>query len=150
MTTRAVLSWDKIIQDETLNRIAVEEILVQEMAKSVAAEDKDHDDKYRRKHADHETRWEKHASNILIQNEKNKAHDIMEEAQFMMKKSHSNWWSRQRGLDLVMFFQKNERQLEKRNHDKVVSHLHTKYSQKNINTKEHHDKVVDNIQTKDD
>ena len=120
------------------------------MSKRVAAEDKDHDDNYRRKYADHETRRDKHASNIIIQNEKNKAHDIMEDAQFMMKKSHSNGWSRQRGLDLVMFFQKNERQLEKRDNEKVVSHLHTKYSQKNINTKEHHDKVVCHLQTKYD
>ena len=42
-TTRAVLSVDNIIQDETLKSIAVDEIIVQEMAKRVAAEDKDRD-----------------------------------------------------------------------------------------------------------
>ena len=102
----------------------------------------------RRNHADHETRQEKHAFNILIQNEKNKAHDIMEDAQFMMKKYHSNRWSCQHGLDLLMLFHKNERQLEKRDNEKVVSHLHTNYSQKNINTKERHEKVVGHLQTK--
>ena len=39
-TTRAVLSQDKIIQTETLMRVAVEEIIVQEMAKMLSAEDK--------------------------------------------------------------------------------------------------------------
>ena len=66
MTTRAVLSWDKIIQDETLNRIAVEEILVQEISKRVAAEDKACDTNERRNNAEHETRRDKHVSNILI------------------------------------------------------------------------------------
>ena len=47
-----------------------------------------------------------------------------------------------------MLFHKNERHLEKRNHEKVVSHLHTNYSQKNINTKERHEKVVGHLQTK--
>ena len=88
-TTRAVISRNKIIQNETLMRIAVEVILVQEMAKKVAAEDKDHDANSRRKHAEHETRQEKHMSNILIQDEKKKAHYITEDAQFMMNGSHA-------------------------------------------------------------
>ena len=55
------------------------------MAKRVAAEDKDHDANESRNHADHETWREKNVSNILIQNEKKKAHGIMEDVQFMMK-----------------------------------------------------------------
>ena len=89
-TTHAVLSRDKIIQNENLSRIDVEEILVQNIAKIVAAGDKAHDANERIKHAEHETRQEKHASNILIQDKKKKAHDIMEYTQFMMKESHVN------------------------------------------------------------
>ena len=122
-TTRAVLSWDNIIQDETLKMISVEEILVQEMAKRVAAEDKANDANERRKHTEHETRREKHVSNIIIQNEKKKAHDIMEDTQFIMKGSHAKQRSHQCGVDLLMLFHNNERQLEKYTHGKVVSHL---------------------------
>ena len=50
------------------------------MAKRVAAEDKAHDANEVRKHADHETWWEKHTSNILMQDKKKKAYDIMEVA----------------------------------------------------------------------
>ena len=67
-TTSAILSQDNIIQDETPKRIAVEEILVQEMEKRVAAKYKAHDADERRNNADHETRREKHVSNILIYN----------------------------------------------------------------------------------
>ena len=49
-----------------------------------------------------------------------------------------------------MFFHKNEHQLEKSNHEKVVSHLQTEYSQKDINAKELHEKVVGHLQTKYD
>ena len=54
--TRAVLSQDKIIQNKTLKRISVEEILVQEMAKRVDAEYKSHYANERRNHADHK-KW---------------------------------------------------------------------------------------------
>ena len=64
------------------------------MAKRVAAEDKDHDANESRNHADHETWREKNVSNILIQNEKKKAHGIMEDAQFMIKESHAKRQSR--------------------------------------------------------
>ena len=43
--------------------------------------------------------------------QKEKAHDIMEVAQFMMKESHAKQRSHQRGVNLLMFFHKNERQL---------------------------------------
>ena len=105
------------------------------MAKMVAAEDKAHDANERRKHADNKTRWEKHVSNILIQDEKKKAHGIMEDAQFMMKESHAKWQSHQHGVDLLILFHKNERQLKKNNHEKVVSHLQTDYSQKDTHKK---------------
>ena len=68
----------------------------------------------------------------------------------MMKESHAKQWYPRRRVDLLMFFQNNERQLEKSNHDKVVSHLQTYYSQKNINTKERHKKVVSHLHTKYD
>ena len=58
------------------------------MAKRVDAEDKSHYANDRRNHADHKKLREKHASNILIQDENNKACDIMEDAQFMIKESH--------------------------------------------------------------
>ena len=106
-TTRSVLSRDKIIQNETIKRISVEEILVQEMAKRVSAEDKARDANDRRNHAEYDTWQEKHASNILIQDEMNKAHHIMEDVKFMMKESHANQQSRQRGVDLLMFFHNN-------------------------------------------
>ena len=105
------------------------------MAKRVAAEDKAHDANDRRKHAEHEKRREKHASNIIIQDENKKARDIMEDAQFIMKDSHANRRSHQCGVDLLMLFQKNERQLKNNNNEKVVSHLQTEYSQKDTNKK---------------
>ena len=83
----SVLSLHKIIQDETLKRVAVKEILVQEMAKRVVVEDKYYYANDRINNADHETWPEKHASNILIQNENKKDRDIMEDVQFMMKES---------------------------------------------------------------
>ena len=89
----------------------------------MAAEDKAHDANGRRKHAEHEKRREKHASNIIIQDEKKKAHDIMEDTQFTMKESHEKRRYHQCGVDLLMFFHNNERQLEKYTHGKVVSHL---------------------------
>ena len=46
----------------------------------MAAQDKAHDEKERRKHAEHEKRQEKHAYNIFIQDENKKAHNIMEDA----------------------------------------------------------------------
>ena len=55
-TTRSVIFWDKIIQNGNLKRISVEEIIVQEMAKRVAAGKKDHDANDRRKHAEYNTR----------------------------------------------------------------------------------------------
>ena len=91
----------------------------------MAAEDKDHDANDRRNHADHETWRDKYAYNILIQNENKKAHNIMEDAQFMMKESHEKRRSHQRRVDLLILFHKNERQWEKSNHEKVVSHLQT-------------------------
>ena len=54
--TCAVLSRENIIQNETLRNISVEKILVQEIAKRVAAEDKAHDANDRRKHAEYNTR----------------------------------------------------------------------------------------------
>ena len=86
------------------------------MAKRVDAEDKAHDANERRNHAEHEIWQEKHASNILIQDEKKKYHDIMEGAQFMTKESHAKQWSHQRGVNLLMLFHKNERQPKKNNH----------------------------------
>ena len=77
---------------------------------------KAHDNSERIKHAKHETRREKHASKIIMQDEKKKAHDIMKDAQFIMKESHTKWRSHQSRVDLMMFFQKNEHQLEKNNH----------------------------------
>ena len=68
----------------------------------------------------------------------------------MMKESHAKGWSHQRGVDLLIFFQKNERQLENINHEKVVIHIHTEYSHNNMNTKERHEKVVGNLDTKYD
>ena len=59
------------------------------MAKRVAAKDKAHDANDRRKNAEHKTRREKHVSNIIIQDEKKKAHDIMENMQFTMKDYHA-------------------------------------------------------------
>ena len=100
-------------------------MFVQEMAKRVASEDKAHDANEIRKHAEHETRWEKNVSNIPIHNEKNKAYDIMKDVQFMMKDSHAKQWSHQRRVGLLMFFHKNERQLEKSNHDNLISHIQT-------------------------
>ena len=50
----------------------------------------------------------------------------MEDAQFMMKESHEKQRSHQHGVDLLMFFHKNEIQLEKSNHEKLVSHLQNK------------------------
>ena len=79
------------------------------MAKSVAAEEKARDDNERRNNDDQETRREKHASNIIIQNENKKAHDIMEDAQFMMKESHAKCRSHQIRVDLLFLFHKNER-----------------------------------------
>ena len=74
----------------------------------------------------------------------------MEDVQFMMKESHAKQRSHQCGVDLLMFFQNNEHQLEKSNHEKLVSHIHTDYSKKGIKTKERHEKVVNHIQTKYD
>ena len=86
------------------------------MAKRVAAEDKDYYANERRKHSENETQQEKHASNILIQNGKKKARDIMEDAHFMIKWSHAKQQSHHRRVDLLVFFHKNERQLENNNH----------------------------------
>ena len=105
------------------------------MVKRVATDDKDHDANERRNHAQNETQQEKYESNIFIHDEKKKAHGIMEGTQFMMKESHANQRSRQRGVGLLMFYHNNQRQLEKNNHQMVVSHLQTEYSQKDINTK---------------
>ena len=111
--TRAFISQDKIIQDENLKRISVEENIVQEIAKGVDAEDKARDANERRNHYEHDTRRDKHAPNIFIHNEKKESHDLMKNAQFMMKESHEKRRSHQRGVDLLMFVHKNERQLEK-------------------------------------
>ena len=43
----------------------------------------------------------------------------------MMKESHEKRRSHQRRVDLLILFHKNERQWEKSNHEKVVSHLQT-------------------------
>ena len=59
----------------------------------------------------------------------------MEDTQFMMKEFHAKQRYHQRIVDLLILFHKNERQLEKNNHEKVVSHLQTKYSHKDINKK---------------
>ena len=96
------------------------------MAKRVDAEDKSHYANDRRNHADHKKLREKHASNILIQDENNKAHNIMKDAQFMMKYSHAKRQSHQSGVDLLMFFHKNEHQLDKNNNEKVIRHFPTK------------------------
>ena len=125
-TTNVVISWDNIIQNEILETISIEEIIVQEMAKRVAVEDKAHGANDRRMHAKNKTQQEKHALNILIHDEKKKAHDIIEDAQFIMKDSHAKRRSHQRGVYLLMLSHKNERQLKKNNHEKVVSHFHTK------------------------
>ena len=95
------------------------------MDKRVDSEDNSHYDNERRNRAENETRQEKHASNILIKVENEKDHDITGNAQFMMKDSHEKRWSHQRGVDLLMFFHKNERQLGNNNHENVVSCLHT-------------------------
>ena len=52
------------------------------------------------------------------------------------------------GVDLLMFFHTNERQLEKNSNDKLVSYIQTEYSQKDINTKERREKVVGHIHNK--
>ena len=96
------------------------------MVKRVAAEDKSRDANERRNNSENETRREKYASNIIIQDENKKARDIMENAQFMMKESHEKQRSHQCGVDLLMFFHKNERQLKRNNNEKVVSHIQTK------------------------
>ena len=49
----------------------------------------------------------------------------MEDMQFMMNESHAKQQSYQRRVDLLIFFHKNERQLNKNNHEKVVSRLRT-------------------------
>ena len=95
------------------------------MVKMVAAEEKYHDANYKRKHAEQETQQEKNASNTLIQDEKKKSYDIMEDMQFMMNESHAKQQSYQRRVDLLIFFHKNERQLNNNNHEKVVSRLQT-------------------------
>ena len=76
-TTQSVIFRDNIIQNETLKRIDLEKIIVQEMAEMVAAEDKAHDYNDRIKNADHKTWQEKNVFNILIKDEEKKAHDIM-------------------------------------------------------------------------
>ena len=68
----------------------------------------------------------------------------------MIKDSHAKQWSHQRRVHLLMYFQKNEHQLEKISHEKVVSHIHTKYSWKGISTKELHEKVAGHLLTKYD
>ena len=73
------------------------------MAKRVAAEDKAHDSNERINHVDNKTRRDKHVSNIIIQDEKKKAHDITEDAQLMMKEYHEKRRSHQCGVDLLMF-----------------------------------------------
>ena len=72
-------------------------------------EDKAHDTNEKRNHTDHETYQGKHASNILIKNEKKNANDIMEDAHFMIKESHENQRYHQRGVDLLILFHKNKR-----------------------------------------
>ena len=96
------------------------------MAKRVSAEDKDHDVNEIRKHYEHKTRREKHESNILISDEKKKAHDIMEDTEFMTKEYLANQRSHQRGFGLLIFFQNNELHLDNNNNEKLVSHLQTK------------------------
>ena len=49
------------------------------------AEDKDHNTNERIYHTEKETRRKKHASNIIIQDEKKMTHDIIQDTQFMMK-----------------------------------------------------------------
>ena len=64
-----------------------------------------------------------------------KLENIMEEVQYIMKNSHEKRRSLQLRVDLLMFFHKNKRWLEKNNHEKMFSHLQTKYSHKDINIK---------------
>ena len=46
---------------------------------------------------------------ILLQGENEKACDNIEDVQFMMKYSHEKRGYAQHGVDLLMFFHKNER-----------------------------------------
>ena len=93
------------------------------MEKRVVAEDKTHDANEIMKHSEKETWREKHASDIIIHKENKKAHDIMEYTYFMMEEYLVKRRYHQRGVDLLVFFHKNERQLEKSNHEKVVSQI---------------------------
>ena len=60
-------SWIPTCWNHTINRIAVEVIIVQEMAKRVAAEKKSHDANERIKHADHKTWQEKRNLQLWLQ-----------------------------------------------------------------------------------